>query len=139
MAAALSLFIGRFFNFIGHTMAIKIVISQHVKFQVKGKTTDAEGATVDFDFNLTAARLDQDELNTLQADLVVASAKAGNHGELAVRMARLCTAWDKVQDASGEPLPFSQDNLLSLFRAYPGMAVHVWRTYQAEVGVKEKN
>lgn len=120
-------------------MAIKIVISNHVKFQVKGKTTDAEGAAVDFDFTLTAKRLDQEALDKLRADLVVASAKAGNHSELAVRVIGLITAWDKVHDADGEPLPFNTDNIEALFGAYPGLALLVWRTYQEEVGVKEKN
>jgi hypothetical protein len=120
-------------------MAIKIVVSQHVKFAVKGKTTDAEGSAVDFDFTLTAKRLDQAALDKLRADLVVASAKAGNHSEVAVRMVEIVTAWDKVQDADGEPLPFNADNLAALFAAYPGLALHAWRTYQDEAGVKEKN
>lgn len=120
-------------------MSIKIVVSQHVKFPVKGKTIDAEGNSLDFDFLLTCKRLDQEALDKLRADLVVASAKAGNHGEVAVRMATLATAWDKVQDADGEPLPFSTDNLMALFAAYPGLALLAWRTYQDESGVKEKN
>lgn len=120
-------------------MAIKIVVSQHVKFPVKGKTTDAEGNTVEFDFTLTCKRLDQEALDKLRADLVVASAKSGNHSEVAVRMVNVTTAWDKVQDADGEPLPFSADNLEALFGAYPGLALLVWRTYQEEAGVKEKN
>lgn len=120
-------------------MAIKIVVSQHVKFPVKGKVTDAEGNSLDFDFSLTCKRLPQDELDKLRAELVVASAKAGNHGEVAVRMVGLTTAWDKVLDNDNEPLPFSADNLQALFRAYPGLALHVWRAYQDEAGVKEKN
>lgn len=120
-------------------MAIKIVVSNKVSFKVSGKFNDADGNVSEFNFGLTAKRLQQDELNQAVTDAVMAAAKEGNHKKIESTLLEVVTDWKDVKDAENEPLAFSTEGLQSLFAAYPGMALHAWRTYQDEVGVKAKN
>lgn len=120
-------------------MSIRIVVSQHVRFNVSGSFIDPDGKPQDFSFGLTTVRLDQDELDKAQADLVVSAAKDGNHKACAERMVAIATDWHDVKDADNEPIPFSADGLRALLRSYQGLALHTWRTYIGEAGVKAKN
>ena len=43
-------------------MAIKIIVSNKLKFKVKGTIKDEEGRDQPFDFTLTCTRLDQDQI-----------------------------------------------------------------------------
>lgn len=120
-------------------MAIKITISDKVGFAVKGILNDADGKEQPFDFNLTARRLNEDDLSAAQAALVVEAAKTGSHGAVADKLAEIVTNWGGVRDDTDAPMPYSQEALLTLFKSHRGLALLVWRTYLHESGAKEKN
>lgn len=130
MAAALTLFIGHFLNFIGHTMAIKIVVSNTLKFKVKGTIKDEAGTDQPFAFGLTCARLDAEQIQD----------KLRKDGDESVIdfMAGVIEDWDGVKDADDKLLPYTDANLRALCRI-PGVAGLMLRTYLTEVGAKEKN
>jgi hypothetical protein len=120
-------------------MAIKIVVSNKVGFKVVGKFNDPDGNASEFSFRLTAKRLTQDELTQAISDAVIDAAKNGNHQKIADTLIEITTDWGDVKDADSEPVSYSADGLRGLFTNYPGLALHTWRSYQDEVGVKAKN
>ena len=109
-------------------MAINIVVSDLVKFKVKGTINDEHGIAKPFDFWLTCERLESDDL----------SAKIKSDGNITEFMVDVVRDWDEVRDASGQKIPFSQQVLRTLF-AIPGVAFVSYRAYTTEVGAKEKN
>ncbi len=111
-------------------MAIKIVISDTVGFKVKGAINDAAGVPQAFDFNLTASRLD--------ADQIQAKLKTDSEASITDFLADVIEGWSGVRDADDKPLAYSEDNLRALCKI-PGLAGLAFRTYLAEVGAKEKN
>lgn len=120
-------------------MSIRIIISQHVRFNVSGTFADADGKAQEFSFGLTTKRLNQEELDAAQAALVIGAARDGNHKACAEQLVAICTDWHDVKDEHGEPIPYSAEGLQALLRCYQNLALHVWRTYVAEAGVKAKN
>lgn len=110
-------------------MAFKIVISETVKFKVKGTFKDEAGVDQPFDFTLTCNRLDQEQINDklLGNDLLVREF-----------LQTVVTDWSGVQDENGQPMPFTVEALQDMFRL-PGMPMLMMRTYFAEVGAKAKN
>lgn len=111
-------------------MAIKIVISNTVRFKVKGTIKDEAGIDQPFDFSLTCMRLDADQIQ----------AKLRGEGDASV-IDFLCDVvedWSGVKDADDKALPYSEDNLRALCRI-PGIASLAFRTYLSECGAKEKN
>lgn len=111
-------------------MAISIVISDTVGFKVKGTINNAAGTPQPFDFNLTAHRLDQDEIQS--------RLKNDSEGSIIDFVSSVVTGWSGVKDADEKPLEFSEDNLRRLCKI-PGVGLIAFRTYIAEVGAKEKN
>lgn len=111
-------------------MAIKIVISDTLKFTVKGSIKNAAGIDEPFTFQLTTLRLD--------AEAIQARLQADNEASLADFFADLVEDWHGVKDADDKPMPYSHAGLKQLFRI-PGIAALTFRTYLSEVGAKEKN
>jgi len=120
-------------------MSIKISISNHVGFAIKGILSDADGKQQDFDFNLIAKRLDEDELNAAQAGLVIDAAKTGNHIAITNKLVEITTNWSGVRDENDAQLAYSEDAMRALLKTHRGLSLLVWRTYIHESGVKEKN
>jgi len=111
-------------------MAIKIVVSDTVKFKVKGTIKDEAGIDQPFDFALVAMRLD--------ADQIQAKLRDGSEASVADFMVDVIEDWQGVKGSDDKPLPYTEDNLRALCRI-PGIAALTFRTYLTEVGAKEKN
>lgn len=111
-------------------MSFKIVISNTVKFKVKGTMKDEAGVDQPFDFGLTCRRLDADQIKTKLSDESDAS--------VADFMTSVIEDWSGVKDGDDKPLPYSDEALRQMFRL-PGVAVLTFRTYMEEVGAKQKN
>lgn len=111
-------------------MGIKIVISNTVRFKVKGTLKDDNGTDQPFDFSLTCMRLDAEQIQ----------AKLRGEGDASVTdfLCDVVEDWSGVKDGDDKPLPYSDDNLRALCRI-PGIAALAFRTYLTEVGAKEKN
>lgn len=111
-------------------MAIKIVLSNKVGIKVKGTYGDSAGNPQPFDFTLVCNRLDTDQLQ--------AKIKDEPDDTLVDFMVDVITDWSGVRDADDAPLPYSADSYRALCKL-PGISLLAYRTYMAEVGVKEKN
>jgi hypothetical protein len=111
-------------------MSIKIVISDRVKFQVKGTVKNAEGVDEQFGFSLVAKRLDAEQIQN--------KLKSQEDQPLADFFIDVVEDWSGVRAADDKPLAYNADNLRALFRI-PGLAALTFRTYLLEVGAKEKN
>jgi hypothetical protein len=111
-------------------MAIKITISNKVKFKVDGTIKDAEGVDQPFNFSLTCKRLDSEELTKRFAD--------ADGSTLLAFLQEVTTDWASVNDDDGQPMPYSAEALSSLLRI-PGLAMLVYTKYMTEIGAKAKN
>ena len=120
-------------------MAITIKVSDKVGFSVKGCANDADGTEQGFDFTLTAKRLKETELATLQATLVADAIKTGNNAKLMAELAKLITNWSGVRDETDAAMAFSQQALADLCESYKGLALLIWHSYNTSVGAKAKN
>lgn len=120
-------------------MAIKITISNHVGFAVKGTFNDADGKEQPFDFSLTTKRLDEDEMAAAKTLLIADAAKTGNHGAVVDKLVDITTNWAGVRDDDDAPMPYSPEALRALLKSHIGLGLLVWRTYLSESGAKEKN
>lgn len=111
-------------------MAIKIVVSNTVKFKVKGTIKDEAGVDQPFDFWLTCTRLDSDQIQ----------AKLRGESEASVTdfLVDVVEDWSGVKDADDKSIPYSEEALRQLCRI-TGVAALTFRTYLSEVGAKEKN
>jgi len=111
-------------------MSIKIVVSDKLKFKVKGTIKNEAGVDEPFDFSLTCLRLDSDGIKS----------KLSDNSETSVVdfMLEVIEDWQGVRDADDKPLPFSDVAWRNLCKI-PGVSVVAFRTYLAEVGAKEKN
>ncbi len=111
-------------------MAINIVISDTVKFKVKGTINDAGGIAQPFDFSLTCTRMDSDTLD--------ARVKANSDETFVEFLADVVEDWAGVKDAEGKNVPYSEDALKQLCKI-AGVARVAWVAYLTEVGAKAKN
>lgn len=111
-------------------MAIKIVISNTVRFKVKGTIKDEAGTDQPFDFSLTCMRLDSEQI---QAKL-----RGESDASVTDFLVDVVEDWSGVKDGDDKALPYSEDKLRALCRI-PGIASLAFRTYLLEVGAKEKN
>lgn len=111
-------------------MAIKITISNTVRFKVRGTIKDAAGVDQPFDFQLQCMRLDADQIK----------AKLTGESDASVLdfLADVVEDWVGVRDDDDKALPYSEEALRRLC-LIPGVAAVAFRTYLAEVGAKEKN
>ena len=109
-------------------MAISIVISKIVTFDIKGSFKTADGKDEKFDFSLTCDRLEQEQINaaTKTEDKIVDFFVEHTKG------------WTRVEDEKKAPVPFSADALRQLFKI-PGLQGVAWMSYLSESGVKAKN
>lgn len=115
-------------------MAISLVVSPKVKFQVKGKLKDESGIDQPFDFTLTCHRLQGDKL---QAALQGAQDDNGNL-VFAEFMGKVIEGWSGVKDEQGADAPYSLDNWRAL-ASTPGISRLAYDTYFVEAGAKAKN
>lgn len=110
-------------------MAIKIVISNTVKFKVKGSINEA-GIDQPFNFGLTCSRLDSEQIQS--------KLRSDSDASLTDFLLEVIEDWEGVRGDDDKPLTFTDANLRALCRI-PGIAALMFRTYIAEVGAKEKN
>ena len=111
-------------------MSFKIVISDKIKFKVRGTIKDETGADQPFDFTILADRLD--------ADTIRARLKDDAEASLADFLAQIIEDWQGIKDADDKPLPYTTANLAAVCKV-PGIAALIFQTYFAEVGAKAKN
>ena len=111
-------------------MAFNIEISDTVRFTVRFSVKDETGSEKPASFDLIANRLDVDAYKE-----ALASETSVTFSDF---LARVVHGWENVRDGSGTPVPFSQDALARLCKV-PGLASLMFKTYGAEVSVKEKN
>lgn len=111
-------------------MGIKIVVSNLVKFKVRGTIKDEAGTDQPFDFHLTCRRLDADQIKTKLAD--------SSETSVADFMLEVIEDWQGVRDAEDQPMQFTEAAWRQLCKI-PGVSLVAFRTYLAEVGAKEKN
>lgn len=110
-------------------MSISIVISDTVKFKVKGSFKDGQGLDQPFDFSLTCKRLDADE---------IAARTSTPDTTFAEVLGTVIQDWHGVTGQDSKPVPYSADALKALCKL-PGVAFLVYQTYMSEVGAKAKN
>ena len=109
-------------------MAFNIEIADTVRFPVKFNVRDGKGVDAPSSFDFTAKRIDVEEYkNTL-----------GDGSTFADFLARVGLGWDNVRDGNGAPVEYSEANLRKVCNI-AGMAALMFKTYGAEVAVKEKN
>lgn len=109
-------------------MAIKIVLSNLVKFRVRGEINDENGNKQAVDFSLTCERHPADEWPKIFVE-----------GEkLSQGFAKITKDWGDVLDEKGQPVPYSAEALDQLF-SIPGVAQLTYVAYVTESGVKAKN
>lgn len=111
-------------------MSIKIVVSNTVKFKVKGTLKDEAGVDQPFDFTLTCMRLNADQVREKlqgQSDALVAEF-----------MSDVIEDWSGVRGDDDKPVPYSEAALKELFNI-PGVALLAFNTYLLEIGAKAKN
>ena len=120
-------------------MSLKIKVSNMVGFTVEGTINDADGKAQDFNFGLTAKRLDESALAQAQKDLGLAVAQDGLHDPIANKLCEIITNWSDVRDEDDSPLAFSQDGLRALLNSHNGLSLILWRRYQRDCGAREKN
>lgn len=111
-------------------MAIKIVVSDKLKFPIKGTLKDDRGNDQPFSFSLVCKRLD--------ADAIADRAGPGSDTKVIDFLAEIVEDWEGVRDEDDKAIPYSVDALHQLCRI-SGVSVLAFRTYLAEVGAKEKN
>ena len=111
-------------------MAFNIEISDTVRFTVRFTTKDGAGVEKPASFDLIARRLDVDEYKDALAQETSVT--------FADFLASVVQGWDGVRDGSGAPVEFTPDGLRKLCKV-PGLASLMFKTYGAEVAVKEKN
>ncbi len=111
-------------------MAIKIVISNTVKFRVKGSIKDENGVDQPFTFGLTCTRLDSEQIQS--------KLRSDSDSSIADFLLEVIEDWEQVRGDDDKPLTYTEANLRLLCRI-PGVAAIMLRTYMAEVGAKEKN
>ena len=112
-------------------MAIKIIVSNTVKFKVRGTIKDEAGVDQPFDFSLSCLRLTQEQIDTKIRD--------GADAPIVEFLADVVEDWSSVRDADDKLLPYSEENLRALCAAIPGVARLAFHTYLSEVGAKAKN
>ena len=111
-------------------MAIKIVISDTVGIKVKGTINDAAGTPQPFDFGLTCARLDTDQIQD--------RLKTDSDSSVTDFLASIVEGWSGVRDAEDKQVPYTEAGLRQLCKI-PGVSGLAFKTYLSEAGAKEKN
>lgn len=111
-------------------MAISLVVSNKIKFKVKGTLKTESGADQPFDFDLVCKRLNTDEVQSLKNE----------EGSFVYAdfMGHVIEGWDGVKDEAKQPVPYTVDAWEALAKI-PGVAALAWATYMRENGAKEKN
>lgn len=111
-------------------MAIRISVSNKVKFKVKGTIKDEAGIDQPFDFTLTCKRLTSEQIQSrFQLD-----------GEIRFVefLSDVVEDWAGVKDDEGQSVPYSVDALRELC-LIPGVAAVGYHTYMSESGARAKN
>lgn len=111
-------------------MGIKIVISNTVRFKVRGTIKDEAGIDQPFDFTLQCMRLDSEQIK--------ARLTSDSDASITDFLADVVEDWSGVRDENDKAVTYSETELRRLCRI-PGVAAVAFRTYLSEVGAKEKN
>lgn len=111
-------------------MAIKITVSNKVKFKVEGKLKGESGADEAFSFTLVCRRLDVDGLDERITQ--------GGDAKVVDFLIDVTDDWLDVKDEAGKPVAYSEDAMRELCKI-PGLAVLMFQTYLREVSAKAKN
>ena len=120
-------------------MAIKIAVANIVGFKIEGTTRDIDGNSEPFEFSLTATRLDESAMAEAQKAMASSIATDGHRQCVTDKLVSLVTNWQDVRDDAGAPLPYTPEGLRALLQSRSGLNLMVWRKYQSESGVHEKN
>lgn len=111
-------------------MSFKIIVSNTVKFKVRGTIKDESGADMPFDFTVTARRLDTDTIRDRLSD--------ESESKVTDFLASVVEDWAGVKDADDKPIPYSEEALRAACRV-PGIALLMFQTYFSETSAKAKN
>lgn len=111
-------------------MAIKITVSNRVKFKVKGTIKDEQGVNQPFDFWLTCLRRNADEVKDLLEN--------ASQQTVSDFMASVVEGWEGVRGEDGGAIEYSEARLRELFQI-PGIAVMTFTTYFEETSARAKN
>lgn len=111
-------------------MSISIVISNKVKFKVKGFIKNEAGVDQPFDFDLICRRLDTDEIQEQKSE--------DGAFVYADFMEAVIEDWAGVKDDNKQAVPYS-DGAWRALAKIPGVAALAWSSYIRENGAKEKN
>lgn len=110
-------------------MSFKLVVSNKVRFAVKGFLPDEAGVPKPFNFTLEANRLSATELQTLATERNLTIAEV---------MATKVVGWQGVDGPDGEPVPYSPEGLAQLLDVV-GMSSLAFDAYTVACGAKAKN
>lgn len=109
-------------------MAIKITVSNRVKFKVEGTLKDEDGKDKPFSFSLLCNRLAADQhRERTKGDI-----------DFTQFMVEETNTWFDVQDEAGKAVEYSEEAFRELLNQ-PGMAALTYFTYMRETGAKQKN
>lgn len=112
-------------------MAIKIVVSNTVKFKVRGTLKDEAGVDQPFDFSLTCLRLTQEQIDARLRDNAEAP--------IVDFLADVVEDWSGVRDEDDKAVPYDEAALRTLCKNVAGVSRLAFHTYLSEVGAKAKN
>lgn len=115
-------------------MAFKLILSNTVRFPVKGTLTNEAGESEAFDFHLIAKRIDTDALEPPPA----ADGQPTPRPTIDDVLRANITGWDGLLGADDKPLPFSADALGQLLKVF-GMSGLCFQAFTAASGAKSGN
>jgi hypothetical protein len=110
-------------------MAIKIEISDKIKFKVAGTLNTETTIGEDFEFTLVGNNYDTQTLADRLSD---------KEETKEAFLLKEISAWSSVKDKDGVDVPFSRGAFERLLKTV-GLTDLVFHTYLSEVGVKAKN
>lgn len=110
-------------------MAIKIEISDKIKFKVAGTRNTETTIGEEFEFKLVGNNYDTDTLKERLSD---------KEETKEAFLLKEISAWSDVKDKAGLDVPFSRD-AFERFLKPVGLTDLVFHTYLSEIGVKAKN
>jgi len=110
-------------------MAFKLITRNKLRVPVKGSIPDEDGNSVKFDFVLLCKRLNQTQIDEVLAD---------KEGPIREFLHQVVQGWEDIQEATGEPIPFSAAALDQVLEQ-PAMRTVCFQAYLKVVGATAKN
>lgn len=110
-------------------MALKLVVRNKLRVQVKGTQSDENGKQVPFSFVLLCNRKKQSEIDAVLAD----------KDALVLDFVRdVTTGWEEVLDAANEAIEFDADSF-NMVMEEAGLPTICFQAYLKTVGATAKN